>query len=117
MADDSSRASETTGARFGPPSAKVQVREASGDSGSASRPLDGAWSASNRLSVGGGWQWNRRLGVEFKEAVGAVLYIGESYVVMCRDCSTDLNMLLIHPWKISFEFWKGDKTDLGTLRF
>jgi hypothetical protein len=117
MADDSSRGSETTGAQSGPPSAKVQVREASGDSGGAACPLGRAWSALNRLSVGGGWQWNRRLDVKFQEVVGAILYIGESYVVMHRDSSTDSNTLLIHPWKISFGFWKGDKTDLCLLRF
>jgi hypothetical protein len=45
MANDSSRGSAMMGVRSGNSSAKVWGRVASGDSGSASRRLDGAWSA------------------------------------------------------------------------
>jgi hypothetical protein len=45
MADDSSRGLEMMGAWSSPPSAMMLVREASGDYGGNSRPLDVAWSA------------------------------------------------------------------------
>jgi hypothetical protein len=53
--------------------------------------------------------------VEFQEVIEAILYIGGSYVVMRRDSSTNSHIVLIHQLKISFGFWKGDKTDLGSL--
>jgi hypothetical protein len=88
-----------------------------GGSGGATCPDDGARAASNHLSVDDSLQWNRWLGVEFQEIVRVVLYLGESYIVMRMDSSTDSHMVLIHPSKISFGFWKRDKIDLGLLRF
>jgi hypothetical protein len=55
--------------------------------------------------------------VEFQETIGAILYIGETYIIMRMESSIDSHMVLIHPLKISFGFWKGDTTDLGSLRF
>jgi hypothetical protein len=80
-----------------------------GGSGGATCPDDGARAASNHLSVDGSLQWNRWLGVEFQEVVRVVLYLGESYIVMRMDSSTDSHMVLIHPSKILFGFWKRDK--------
>jgi hypothetical protein len=100
---------------FGRLPSKSRGSVVSGGSGSAPYPDGGARAALNHLGVGGGLQWNLWLGVEFQEVVGAVHYIGESYIVMHRNSSTDSHMVLIHPSKISFAFWKGDKTDLGSL--
>jgi hypothetical protein len=86
---------------------------ASGGLGSAPCLDNGAREASNRLDSG--LQWNRCLGVEFQVVIRAVLHIGGSYVVMCRDSSTDSHTVLIHPSKISFGFWIGDTTDLGSI--
>jgi hypothetical protein len=67
---------------------KARGWAALGGSGGAPCPEGGARAALN--SLGGGLQWNRRLGVEFQEVTGAILYIGGSYVMMRRDSTTKL---------------------------
>jgi hypothetical protein len=53
-------------------------------------PVQKAGARAALNSLGGGLQWNRRLGVEFQEVAGAILYIGGSYVMMRRDSTTKL---------------------------
>jgi hypothetical protein len=72
-----------------------------------STELGRQWFAVASVAMVKGRRW--RLGVEFQEVVGAVLYIGGSYVLMRRDSSTDSHKILIHPSRISFGFWKGIK--------
>jgi hypothetical protein len=82
--------------------------------GSGGRPcLDGeARVALNHLG-GSGLQRNRRLGVEFQEVTGVVLYIGGSYVVMHRDSTAKsipkLLLELAMFIRILAWIWKGGK--------